>query len=161
MHNPLMLNGGQVVDPLSERIEELEAENRMLQEQLAAAQRQIIDAKKESARAVAGLRKSLSPLFNSLNVLFGEMDAAGIAEDTPGSSTTQPSTDPRWQSWKQRMPGRPAEMIDLLLLHGSMSVKNLMAAMHCGKNAVYQAASKLGQAGVVVNSNGRYSLKQN
>jgi hypothetical protein len=67
--------------------------------------------------------------------------------------------DPRRELRKRRLPGRPAEMIGLLLVNGSMSVKSLMVAMHCGKDTVYQAASKLGRAGVIVNSGGRYSLK--
>jgi len=54
--------------------------------------------------------------------------------------------DPRRELRKRRLPGRPAEMIGLLLVNGSMSVKSLMVAMHCGKDTVYQ-------------SGGRYSLK--
>ena len=155
MPNPLMLSG-EVVDPLSDRIAELEAENESLREELGMSQRQVLEAKREAARAVAKLRQTLKPLYESMRLLFGEMDA--VAGEEPGSPAAA-AGDPRWESWKRRLPGRPAEMIDLLLLHGSMSVKNLMAAMHCGKDAVYQAASKLGQAGVIVNSGGRYSLK--
>lgn len=153
MANPLMLSG-EVMDPQTDRILELEAENESLRAELGIAQRQVLEAKKEAARAVAKLRQVLTPLYQSMRLLFGEMDAIGGEDEQPLRAK-----DARWESWKQRMPGRPAEMIDLLLLHGSMSVKNLMAAMHCGKDAVYQAASKLGQAGVIVNAGGRYSLK--
>ena len=153
MPNPLMLEG-EVIDPLPERIAELEAENDGLRADLQAVQRQLLEARREAARAVAKLRQVLKPQYDALRMLFGEMDAI-LGEETPEA----PKSNARWESWKQRMPGRPAEMIDLLLLHGSMSVKNLMAAMHCGKDAVYQAASKLGQAGVITNNGGRYSLK--
>lgn len=142
------------VDERDGTIAALEQEVERLEGDLGIARAEVAQLRKENARAISALRRQLSPLYQALRQVFGEMDALG-GEDP----TEAPKADARWESWKKRLPGRPAEMIDLLLLHGSMSVKNLMAAMHCGKDAVYQAASKLGQAGVVTNNGGRYSLK--
>lgn len=152
---PLLLEGevdtrDQEIESLNNRIADLEGE-------LEVARAEAKRAMQQGARAVAKLRQILGPLYNSLQVLFGEMDATGLVESD--TSSAAPATDARWESWKKRLPGRPAEMIDLLLLHKSMSVKNLMAAMHCGKDSVYQAAYKLGQAGIVSNNGGRYELK--
>jgi hypothetical protein len=104
--------------------------------------------------ALRELRKITLPFHRLLMAVHGELDGLGI--DAAASAV---NGDPRWESWKAKMPGRPAEMIDLLRLHKSMSTKALMAAMHCAKDTVYQAAYKLGQAGLLA-SNSPYSLKE-
>jgi hypothetical protein len=77
-----------------------------------------------------------------------------------GAAPTAPNgIDPRWESWKQKLPGKPAEMIDLLLLHKSMSTKALMSAMSCSKDSVYTAARKLNGAGLLATSQ-PYVLRQ-
>ena len=149
--NPLMLTGNvderdELIESLQERVSELEGELRTTRGELARV-------KADSQRAVGKLRHQLQPLYSALRAVFGEMDALGAEEQATGASS------PKWESLKQRLSGRAAEMIDLLLTHDSLSVRNLMALMHCGKDAVYQAASKLGQAGAVTNTGGRYSLK--
>lgn len=151
MSSPFLLSGE--VDDRSEQIDSLREQVGDLEQQLSEAKREAMQAK----AVIAALRRQLSPLHQALLLVFGE-----ISKVTTDAATeeVQPKSNARWESWKKRMPGRPAEMIDLLLLHKSMSVKNLMAAMHCGKDSVYQAASKLGQAGIIVNNNGRYSLKE-
>lgn len=149
---PLQLSGQ--VDTRDQQIAELQLENEKLRDYNLDLEQQLRRARIENQQSISAVRAILSPLYNGLKQLFGEMDAIGGAQE---QATTK--EDPRWASWKQRMPGRPAEMIDLLLVHDSMSVKNLMVAMKCRKDAVYQAASKLGQAGVVANVGGRYSLK--
>src|SRR4051812_35115026 len=124
MSSPLLLNSEThsraVYDEnqqLKDRIGELEAEVRM-------AKSEAIKAKRNADLALGNLKKQLSPLYRALQQVFGELESVGV-EEAPGQQI-----DPRWQSWKQRMPGRPAEFIDLLLTHGSMSVKQFMAAAH-------------------------------
>jgi hypothetical protein len=98
------------------------------------------------------LRRILSPLYRALQAVFGELDAMGIQD---GAVTT----DSRWDSAKQRMPGKPAEFIDLLITHGAMNVTNFVTLAHCSKQTAYNVLSKLGQAGIVESNGGKYSLK--
>lgn len=153
MSNTLLLNGEvedagfDEIQSLNERILELEGE-------LRVARLQAANAKRDATLAMGNLKKQLSPLYRALQQVFGELESVGIED---GGS---PQTNARWESWKKRMPGRPAEFIDLLLVHGTMSVKQFMAAAHLGQNTVYGIVSKLGQAGVVSNNGGRYSLSE-
>lgn len=137
------------LNKLKERIDELEHE-------LDMAKLETEQAKQQAARSGAKLKKLVAPWLTALKAVSGELDEFADEE-----TAEAPKTNARLESWKQKLPGRPAEMIDLLVLHGPMSTKNLMAAMHCAKDTVYQAAYKLGNAGVISNSNGKYSLKEN
>ena len=148
-------------------LRQMRREKQQLEEELLAVRRELDDANREKdrlERTLRNLRQQLSPLHRALRAVFGEIEL-GIGEETfstasPSSAPqTSGSVDPRWQSWKEKLPGRPAEMIGMLLLHQQMSTKQLMAAMHCGKDAVYAAAYKLSQAGLVSQNGGRYSLK--
>lgn len=153
MSSPLMLNGNVEdleageIQRLHDRIGELEAE-------LRQARLQASTAKRSAEIAMGNLKKQLSPLYRALQQVFGELEAVGVEE--AGS----PQASARWESWKQRMPGRPAEFIDLLLVHKSMTIKQFMAAAHCGQDTAYRIVSKLGQAGVTVNAGGKYQLKE-
>ena len=152
---------GDVADDRDARIADLEAELRATKQDLRQAQAFARDAEAHAAQLFAPLRRSLTPLYRSLQQVFGELDGAHVPEE---GSPTAPSaggraTDPRWESWKQKLPGRPAEMIDLLLLHGEMNRNQLMAAMRAGKDVVRVTVSKLHVAGLVTKNGGRVSLK--
>lgn len=151
---------GQVQDDtfagLRRRITELEAAIAELEVELAGTDKELEEARRQCARtetAARELRRILTPLHRALGAVFGTF------ESIPDDGAQQSSTDPRWERWKRDLPGKPADMIDLLRLHGSLSTKALMTAMKCGKDAVYQAAFKLGKAGLLA-SNSPYSLKQ-
>ena len=149
MASPLLLEGQ--VDDRDAIILGLREQVRRLGEDLRTERK-----KSNQAEAAAKeLRHILTPLHNALGMVFGEIESMGIENAAAAPS----NGNPKWNSWKQKLPGRPAEMIDLLLLHENMSTKQLMAAMHCAKDTVYQAAYKLGQAGLVSNNGGRYSLR--
>lgn len=101
------------------------------------------------------LKSATTPLYHALQHIHGEIDAMGF-----GDAGNQTQGNPKWEDWKRRMPGRPAEVIELLQVNRDMSVQNLMTAMKAGKNTVYQIMSRLGQAGVTKCTGGRYSLKE-
>ena len=101
-------------------------------------------------QAGGGLRKLLAPLWGELQDVPVGVNVVGVA----GGS------NPRIESAKRRMPGRPAEFIDLLLEHGPMNVTNFVTLARCSKQTAYNILSKLGQAGVVQNQGGSYSLKE-
>lgn len=65
-----------------------------------------------------------------------------------------------WDEWKQRLGPACAKVIDTLLLGGEMNVTAIAVAAKMGKNTVYQATSKLGQAALLVLNGGQFSLKQ-
>jgi chromosome segregation ATPase len=147
MASPLLLNGQ--IDTRDQEIEQLRA-------QLQQAFEDLRQERMRTTSIEAGVRELnhvITPLYRVLQKIKGEIDEILPSEEAPQSSA-------RWNSWKQRMPGRPAEFIDLLLVHKSMTIKQFMAAAHCGQDAAYKTVSKLGQAGITVSAGGRYSLKE-
>lgn len=121
-----------------------------LRRELATAR---ADADK-SRRAMAELRRQLGPLYRALQVVFGALDAAGV-EDSPASGRSSGE----WDEWKSRLGPSCAKVIDALLLGGEMTVKAIMVSAKMGPNTVYQATSKMGQAGILVKNGGKFSLK--
>lgn len=154
-----LLEGQIEDDDRDEQIADLQRELRETRAELLRAKADATQAKQETARAVSALRRQLTPLYRALQAVFGELDAAGV-EDMPSPTSPSRTADPRWESWKQKMSGRPAEIIDLLLLHGEMNRNQLMAAMHVGKDVVRVTLSRLNVAGLLNKNGGRFSLKQ-
>jgi hypothetical protein len=120
----------------------------------------------QTGTSVAEIRKILLPLHHALRLLFGEIEKIEPASGgvSGGESySASPVNDKKraiWESWKKKLGGQQATFIDAILEHGQMTAAQLRGAMHCGKNAVYQAASKLGKLGLVENNGGKYSLKE-
>jgi len=164
MSQPLL--EGDYLEQESSDLEELREEISQLKDELrrAKAELQKEQIKSQQAlNAMTALRQMLNPFHRLLRGIFGEIEVVlGADVSQPSSATGGPiaQSDPKWESWKGRLPGRPAAIIDLLLIHKDMSAQQIASALHCGKDAVYQTMSKvLGRAGIVSNQNGRYSLK--
>lgn len=130
----------------------LREEIRELQDQLREARREIASAKREGAQALSNLRKLLKPWYQALQMIYGELDAAGV-DETPAASVAA------WDDWKRRLGPACAKVIDALLLGGEMSVKGIAIAAKMGQQTVYQATSKMGQAGILVRNGSKFSLK--
>jgi hypothetical protein len=139
------------MDERDEIIASLRAQNRKLDEALRLERNRVGQAE----HGVKELRKILTPLHRALQAVFGEIEEMGLPD---GGSPER--SNPKWESWKSKMPGRPAEFIDLLLLHGTMNRNQLMAAAHCGKDVVRVTISKLNVAGLLNKNGGQYSLKE-
>lgn len=157
---------GKVLQP-DEKYDKLLTELQRLRNDLVDRESELIKLRGEHQRlltAVNYLREQLDPLYIGLRAIFGQIDL--VSDGIPSRSSTtasQPlgqSANPKWESWKQKFPGRGAEMISLLLLHEEMSTAQLVAALKCRRQAVYEIAAKLGQAGLVSNNNGRYRLRE-
>jgi len=157
MHNPLMLEGQVMPDPVDDRVARLEEENQELKHELLRLQQQVLAAKSEAARSVAKLRQTLKPLYDSMRLLFGEMDAIGGGEETPAVGSREQRV---WESWKAKLGGMSAKFIDALLMHGELSVAQLRVAMQCRQQTVYDTASKLGKLGLLTKNGNKYSLKK-
>jgi hypothetical protein len=127
--------------------------NNRLASQLADCRAQLAQMKLERdamVQAVGGLRKLLAPLWGELQEIPAGVSVEGFL----------PSQKQRWESAKRRMPGKPSEFIDLLLEHGPMNVTNFVTLARCSKQTAYNTLSKLTQAGIIQNSGGKYSLKE-
>jgi hypothetical protein len=150
---------GEYVDPsddsaeMRRTIEKLEQENRELHTSLIAMQRKV----KSMEQGLRGIRRQLEPWHNALGLLFGELDEQGIS-DAPTSVPTRIAGV--WESWKQKLGGKSADLIDALLQHGVMNAPQLRVAMKCHINSVYETTAKLQKLGLVNKNGGRYSLKE-
>jgi len=149
---------GEVVDPvdsdlLRRRIQRLESELRDAQKEARDARAEV----RQVRESLDAIERYLEPFYRGLRGLFEKFEAASVGAESP--STGQ--SNAKWESWKQRLPGKAAEFIDLLLLHGEMSAANLKAAAHCSSDTVYQTIYKLNSAGILTKNGGRFSLKQN
>lgn len=149
-------------DTRDDQIAALRAEVRDLRGQLANAQADVEDAKREAAHALSALRKQLSPLYRALQAVFGELDAAGVREDV-SSSGGPAGIDSRvasvWAAWKEKLPGAPARIIDALLVHGDLNTTQLAIAAKMDKRTVNNAIYKMNTAGLINKNAGRFSLK--
>jgi ribosomal protein L29 len=144
---------GNVEDPRDTRISDLEQENEELREQVTQLKFQLAEAQRAGSRGLSNLRRQLSPLYRALQDVFGELDKAGVSEAPAASSG-------RWDEWKARLGPGPAKVIDVLLLGGEMSIAAIALTGKMGKRTVYDATSKMGQAGILVRNGNKFSLKQ-
>lgn len=151
---------GTVVDERDDEIESLRADNTRLRRELAIANGEIARAKSESARALGSLRKQLTPLYSALQAVFGELDAAGVEDSGGPVGSASPRVSAVWESWKSRLGGQTAKVIDALLLHGEMNTTQLAIAIGTRRQNVPNLIFKLNQVGLINKKDGRFSLKQ-
>ena len=134
----------------------LHDEIRQLRRELSEARREVARARDESNRAMSALRKQLNPLYRALQAVFGELDAAHVDDAAPA---TNARTSAVWESWKARLPGRPAQAIDALLLHGPMNSTQIGIAIGMHRNNVPVVMHKLNKAGLIDKQGNKYALK--
>jgi hypothetical protein len=155
-------------DPVADRqaeesIVQLEQEVDELREALSTAHAETVQAKAEAALAVRELRRQLSPLYRALQVIFGEMDKVRMDNvDDSGGSGQAPSdrTTAIWSTWKQRLGGQCAKIIDALMLQPGMNTTQLGIAIGTHRNNIPALIYKLNKAGLIDKNGGRFSLKQ-
>jgi hypothetical protein len=164
MAQPLQLEG-KVLQPPDEKYDRLLRDLQFARQLVAEKESELVRLRSDYQRLVTAvdyLREQLDPLYTGLRAIFGQIDlvSEGVPRSTPTSGLALQMSNPKWDSWKKRMPGRPAEVIDLLLLHEEMSIKQLMAALKCGDKTAYNIMSRLSSAGLVSNSGGKYRLRE-
>ena len=147
---------GEVVPDEDGQIAALQDEIDDLQQQLSTAKADTAKTRLEVAAALSALRKQLVPLYRALQMVFGELNA--VSPDD-GRDSANPKISAVWHSWKTKMPGKPAEFIDILLQHGEMTAAQLRIAGRCASDTVYQTIYKLNKAGLLNKHGGRFSLK--
>jgi chromosome segregation ATPase len=141
----------------------LEEEIAGLRRELAAKDQQFAEGARQHERAVTNLRRQLSPLYKALQQVFGEIESIAGEEEVATQASAGNGRDARqmalWNDWKAKLTPACGKVIDALLLHPDLSVKQIKATAHMGENSVYQATSRLGQLGLLTKSGGRFSLK--
>lgn len=125
---------------------------------LSQARAEMRRTQRDTAAALGALRKNLSPLYRALQAVFGEIEAVGYSDDAPVAQNSRVSAV--WESWKSKLPGRTAQIIDALLLHGEMNSTQLAIAIGIHRNNVPPLIFKLNKAGLIDKNGTKYSLKQ-
>jgi hypothetical protein len=144
-------------------IASLEEDNRDLREQVAEARRQLESQRSESVRAISELRKILSPLYQALRMTFGEIDVI-VPQGENGSATAVPPQPAHkqavWESWKRRLGGSVAKVIDALMTHGQLDTGQLAIITGLDRRTISNTCIyKLNQAQLITKNGGKFSLK--
>jgi uncharacterized protein (UPF0335 family) len=139
-------------------IDRLRQENAALSRQVEDLRAQAIQAGDDadrSLRSVRALRAQLQPLYRALQAIFGEIEVAApesLAPHSPGPKSAV------WESWKTKLGGKKAEVIDVLLEHGEMTIPQLRVSTHSGQGTTYGVVKELIRLGLLNKNGGRYSL---
>lgn len=147
---------------LSPKIPDPQQQIRSLQQALYDRNRQLNDVEarlresemrcKAVEAGVLELRATLAPLYNALRQVFGEIDEMNIGE-------TSASSSPVWDSWKQKLGGKSAEAIDVLMMHGTLNAEQLRFHLRVANRTVYNIIGLLNKAGIIHKDGGKISLK--
>jgi len=148
-------NRDEIILELREENERLSAENRRLQTEVSTARAQ-------NGRAIAMLRHQLEPLYKALRAVFGEIEASGIGEVHETPTGVNPHVAAVWDSWKQKLPGNRADIIQALIEHGEASVAQLKVMTHTPRaQTIYDNIFQLNKLGLISKSGkGSYKLKE-
>lgn len=149
----LQLEGN--IDNRDEVIANLRDEVRRLRDQCAGLQLE----NEHLHAACRNIKRVLSPLFEGMKLLFGEFDGVMVEGDRPdnGSGSLRESA---YALWKQRMPGIPSRIIDVLLKQSGLNTTQLAIAVGCDRTSIPQAIFKLNKAGLISKNGNNFSLKQ-
>lgn len=130
-----------------------------------AARTQVVDLQRRLRQATSSterLREQLEPLYRALQGVWGELEEVApdakqeATEESPGAKSS-----PIWESWKTRMPGAPAKIIDALLMHGTATVEQLVVLTQISrKQTIYDSIKRMKTAGIIDKNGGRFSLKK-
>lgn len=146
--------------PPRNRLAEVLAENERLKNELADLEeklrrRDMMDRHNDDV--LSEIQMALKPLYDGLVHLFEQIDSV---TGTGAISGASPKNQAAWNSWKEKLGGKVAEAIDVLLLHGEMNATQLRIHLHCATNYVFQVISKLNKAGLINKNGGKISLKE-
>ena len=156
---PLLSNGPTTMPRPDEDYRILQRRVEQLEDELAQEKLRTQEARNQSVRvhrAQARLKQQLSPLYQAIR---------GIMEDLPEEDvnvSVDSSMQPRdkWEIQKRLFPGKPSEIIDLLLIRSNMSTKELATANRSDPRTITKAIFTLNNAGLIEKNGGRFSLKQ-
>lgn len=161
------LEGTVVEAPNGERseVDRLRDTNRTLMRELHDTLEENADLRKRVATAdapIARLREKLGPFYQLLQAIFGDIDelAPEHAQPQSGQSPVNSKVSAVWDSWKQKMPGVTAEIIDALLTHNDANTQQLTIICKRDRKTIGSAVHRLTKAGLINKNGGRFTLKQ-
>jgi hypothetical protein len=137
-------------DSLRRKVERLESE-------VADVRRQLREAKLKLSTAnlpLLKIQKLLGPWHDAINELYGEFDGVEF------SSSPQNKNSAVWESWKQKLGGGTAKVIDALLLHGEANTIQLSIATGLHRTTIPALIHKLNKASLINKNGGKFSLKE-
>jgi hypothetical protein len=155
MSQPLLELPGH--EPQRDDCELLRRKIQRLEDDLQNAREAVADERKRSAnafRSMAALKQNLQPFYRALQMIFGELE--DVSEVMGGSA---PASREKWEIWKRKLPGKPAEFIEALLEHGELNSAQLKSLTHSGTSTVPQIIYKLNSLGLLNKNGGKFSLK--
>jgi hypothetical protein len=166
----LVLNALPDPDPWKARDEailQIKSLQRALQEKNERIAELELELNEEKTRSyaieisAANLRTILTPLYNAIGGVFGHIEAMNITTD--GRSASKPASSEEskvWESWKQKLGGKTAEAISVLLMHGPMTQAQLRIQLSCATRTVTNVVGALNRAALINKANGKISLKE-
>jgi hypothetical protein len=161
---------GEVIDNGDDsggELQRLRAELRGVRAELGDLRSENADLKRKLNQAnapVARLRDKLAPFYELLQAIFGDIDdidpeASGVGQSVGVPGPVQSAAI--WESWKSRLPGAPAKIIEALLLHGEANAEQLVVLTQITrKQTIYDAIHRMNKSGIINKNGGRFSLKK-
>jgi hypothetical protein len=134
-----------------------------LELELQKAKDELVTVRQASAdavQAVRALRKACEPFWTAFKMIYGEISRVEAAKFDVSGSPTDSHLDGKWEVWKKKLPGKAAEVIQALVEHGGMNIKQIMAAAHVGQDTAYAVTARLGKLGLLEKAGGKFSLKE-
>jgi hypothetical protein len=144
-------------------IDDLKRKNSKLQRELDDLGLELQKSKTEVKRltqVLTALRDSpLNPIFRVLKVIYGELDSVDLPPSVATSSgnisiASTSNTNPKFEAALQRLTGKNAEVLKLIMEMGPMSVPAMATTLNAGKQRIYDATSYLGRAGLLKKGEG-------
>lgn len=126
---------------------EIERRLKRLESEVSGIKQAAMEAAQQGVEIM--LRRMFAPLHKATSVMVGETKSGG-ASDSEG----------KWEIIKQRIGPKLAEVIDLLLIQGPMSVSQIAAATRSSGEAARQRMDKLRNQGLVDKNGTHFSLRQ-
>lgn len=142
------------VTRLRRKCERLEATVESLESELAEARREA----QMATKPLRNLKRQLEPFYTAMRAIFGELDV--ISGGNGDGEQVAPRKKEVWESWKNRLGGGTAKVIDALLLHREMNTTQLAIATGLHRTTIPALIFKLNQAGLINKNGGRFSLKE-
>lgn len=132
-----------------------------LREQLRQTREELAQERSKGGQVERGaqaLRTVLTPLYGALQHIFGETEAMGLPEAQPTAHA--PKKNAAWDSWKERLSGPAGKMIDVLMIHGSLTADQLRIHLGFATRTCYNIIGELSRAKLIEKNSGKVSLKE-
>ena len=168
-HDQKLLEG-EVIDPSDEsEVDRLRGELRRVSGDRDALRVEVTRLRQRVNQIdgpAAQLRQNLMPLYQALQAIMGDIeviDPQTFESSSQGTPADRPAPERSaiWESWKQRLSGAPAKIIDALLLHREVTVEQLVVLTQISrKQTIYDAIHRMNKAGIIDKNDGKFSLKK-